>query len=124
MITITILLAIFFTFASSIKILAWQKYIFETQLSFFKKYGLNRMHMFLIGIIELVAVITLVSSLIFNYEILNGLGALSLAMTSLGAIYFHLRFDTFKDAIPAIVTLMLSAILIVSNQALIQLVVA
>jgi hypothetical protein len=124
MITITILLTIFFTFASSIKILAWQKYIFETQLSFFKKYGLNRMHMFLIGIIELVAVLTLVSSLIFNYEILNGLGALSLAMTSLGAIYFHLRFDTFKDAIPAIVTLMLSAILIASNQALIQLVVA
>ena len=82
------------------------------------------MHMFLIGIIELVAVITLVSSLIFNYEILNGFGALSLAMTSLGAIYFHLKFDTFKDAIPAIVTLMLSAILIASNQALIQLVVA
>ena len=124
MITITILLTIFFTFASSIKILAWQKYIFETQLSFFKKYGLNRMHMFLIGIIELVAVITLVSSLILNYEILMGFGALSLAMTSLGAIYFHLKFDTFKDAIPAIVTLLLSTILIVSNQALIQLVVA
>ncbi len=124
MITITILLTIFFTFASSIKILAWQKYIFETQLSFFKKYGLNRMHMFLIGIIELVAVITLVSSLILNYEILMGFGALSLAMTSLGAIYFHLKFDTFRDAIPAIVTLVLSAILIASNQALIQLVVA
>ncbi|MCW8833006.1 MAG: DoxX family protein [Colwellia sp.] len=118
---ITILLTFFFIFASSIKILAWQKFIFETQLIFFKKYGLNRNHMFCIGLIELSAAITLVISMIFDFEVLNGIGALGIAFTSLGAIYFHLRFDTIKDAIPAIVTLLLSTVLIVSNQALLKL---
>lgn len=122
MIVITALLALIFTFASSIKILGWQKFIFETQLTFFKKYGLNRIYMFLIGIIELAAAVSLAGSIIFNHEILNGMGALAIAFTSLGAIYFHLRFDTFKDAIPAIVTLSLSTILLVSNQALLTLV--
>jgi hypothetical protein len=120
---ITILLTLFFTLASSIKILGWQKFIFETQLTFFKKYGLNRIHMFLIGLIELSAAISLISSITFHFEILNGIGALGIAFTSLGAIYFHLRFDTIKDAIPAIVTLLLSTILIVSNQALLKLVI-
>lgn len=118
---ITILLAFFFTFASSIKILGWQKFIFETQLTFFKKYGLTRIHMFLIGLLELIAVITLVSSVNFEHKLLNGVGALVIAFTSLGAIYFHLRFDTVKDAIPAIVTLSLSAILIITNRVLIEL---
>lgn len=118
---ITILLAFFFTFASSIKILGWQKFIFETQLTFFKKYGLNRNYMFLIGIIELAAAVSLTGSLIFDHEILNVMGALGIALTSLGAIYFHLRFDTIKDAIPAIVTLSLSTVLLSSNQALIEL---
>jgi hypothetical protein len=119
---ITILLTLFFIFASSIKILGWQKFIFETQLTFFKKYGLNRLHMFFIGLIELSAAISLTSSIIFNFDILNGIGALVIAFTSLGAIYFHLKFDTIKDAIPAIVTLLLSTILIMSNQALLKLV--
>lgn len=117
---ITVLLALFFTFASSIKILGWQKFIFETQLTFFKKYGLTRIHMFLIGLIELAAAITLVSSVIFEHELLNGVGALAIAFTSLGAIYFHLRFDTVKDAIPAILTLSLSTVLLVSNQAVLN----
>lgn len=122
MIVITILLALFFTFASSIKILGWQRFIFETQLTFFKKYGLNRIHMFLIGIIELASAISLAGSIIFDHEILNGMGALGIAITSIGAIYFHLRFDTFKAARAAIVTLTLSTVLIVSNQPLLTLV--
>ena len=78
--------------------------------------------MFFIGLIELSAAISLTSSIIFNFDILNGIGALVIAFTSLGAIYFHLKFDTIKDAIPAIVTLLLSTILIMSNQALLKLV--
>jgi hypothetical protein len=121
MTVITILLAILFTFASSIKIFGWQKFIFETQLTFFKKYGLNRIHMFLIGFIELISALLLATSIMFSYELLNGAGALGIAFTSVGAIYFHLRFDTFKDAITAIVTLSLSMILIISNQAMLEL---
>ncbi len=120
MIMITVLLALFFTLASSIKITGWQKFIFETQLTFFNKYGLRRVHMFLVGILELSAAILLLGSLIFEHKILNGLGAVTIAFTSIGAIFFHLRFDTIKDAIPAIVTLLLSLTLIVSNQALLE----
>ena len=53
-IVISGLLTAFFIFASSIKILGWQKMIFETQLEFFKKYGLNRTIMVsTIGLINL-----------------------------------------------------------------------
>lgn len=118
---ITILLVVLFTFASSIKILGWQKLIFETQLTFFKKYGLNRFHMFLIGVIELSAAVSLASSMLFDHEILNSMGALGIALTSIGAIYFHLRYDTIKDAIAALITLSLSTILISCNQTFLEL---
>lgn len=109
---ITIVLITFFTFASSIKILSWQAFIFKTQLDFFKKYGLNRFHMFLVGILELIAALLLTGSLRTEYEILRDLGALAIALTSIGAVFFHLKFDTIKDAIPALVTLTLSLILL------------
>lgn len=120
MIIITVLLALFFTLASSIKITGWQKFIFETQLTFFNKYGLRRVHMFLVGILELSAAILLVASLIFDHKTLNSLGAATIAFTSIGAIFFHLKFDTIKDAMPAIVTLLLSLALLLSNQALLE----
>lgn len=109
---ITIVLITFFTFASSIKLLSWQAFLFKTQLDFFKKYGLNRFHMFLIGVLELIAALLLTGSLITEYEILRDLGALAIALTSIGAVFFHLKFDTIKDAIPALVTLTLSLILL------------
>lgn len=118
---ITILLAVLFIFASSIKILGWQKLIFDTQLTFFKKYGLTRFHMILIGMIELSAAIFLAASILFDHEILNGIGALGIALTSLGAIYFHLKYDTIKDTIAALITLSLSTILITCNQTLLEL---
>ena len=40
------------------------------------------------------------------------LGLLALFGTSAGAIYFHLRFDTWKDGIPAMITLSFSVIVI------------
>lgn len=114
---ITILLILFFLFASSIKILAWQNYIFETQLRFFKKYGLNRTYMFLVGLIEFLAAMLLTISLIYDHEITQALGSLGIMSTSIGAIYFHLKFDTIKDAIPALITLTLSTILLLLNGA-------
>lgn len=115
MFIITILLILFFLFASSIKILGWQKFIFETQLIFFKKYGLNRRHLFLVGIVELSASLLLATSLLVKYDVLQALGALGIAFTSIGAIYFHLRFDTFKDSIPAVITLIFSTTLLAFN---------
>lgn len=122
MIILSILLIVFFTFASSIKIFGWQKFIFNMQLSFFKKYGLNRMQMLLVGLIELSSAALLSVSLFIDNNLINAFGSVLIALTSLGAIYFHLKFDTFRDAIPAWITLTLSSILILNNNYLINLI--
>lgn len=106
---IIVVLVAFFMFASSIKLLGWQKLIFETQLKFFKKYGLNRQVMFVVGLIELSGAILLSVFLAFAAPIWTlWVGAGLIAVTSLGAIVFHLRFDRWQDGIPATATLLLS----------------
>lgn len=111
------LLVLFFTFASSIKIFGWQKLIFDTQLQFFVKYGLNRNIMRLVGMVEMTASILLATSFTpIDSTYLVPVGAALIALTSIGAIFFHIRFDTFKDAIPAIVTLLLSSYVLISLQ--------
>jgi len=110
-----VVLVAFFMFASSIKLLGWQKLIFETQLNFFNKYGLNRETMFLVGLIEFSGA-TLLGAFIAlsgpEWTLWGGAGLI--AVTSLGAIFFHLRFDRWQDGIPAIVTLFLSLYLLLS----------
>jgi len=115
MIIISLVLALFFTLASSIKLVGWQKFVFDTQLSFFKRYGLSRFHMFAVGLIEFSAALLLFLSVFLSVEMINVLGALMIALTSIGAIFFHLKFDTFKDAIAAIITLSLSLTLLIFN---------
>ena len=105
---ISSLLIAFFAFASSIKILGWQKFIFQTQLEFFISYGLNREIMFLVGVIELIGA----STLWFQQYLIGLLGASLIFLTSVGAIGFHLIFDSWKDAIPAFITGSLSVFLI------------
>jgi DoxX-like family len=104
------LLSAFFIFTSSIKILGWQKMIFEKQLELFIKYGLNRTLMALIGCIELFGAIALWLPSYFGI-----CGALALFCTSAGAIFYHLRFDTWKDGIPAMITLVLSGIVVIEK---------
>lgn len=48
----------------------------------------------------------------FQNNIFGLLGAMALFSTSLGAIAFHLRYDTWKDGTPAMVTLILSGLVI------------
>lgn len=109
--SISILLATIFTLASSIKIFAWQKMIFEKQLEFFISYGLNRSMMMIIGFIELSGAATIY----FQDSWLGIYGATAIFFTSLGAIGFHLWFDTWKDAIPAFITLSLSGVILVNS---------
>ncbi len=104
---IILLLSAFFLFASSIKILGWQKKIFEIQLAMFIKYGLNRTIMALVGFAELFGAI----AIWFQGSWLATLGALALLGTSLGAIVCHLIWDTWKDGVPAMITGTLAAIL-------------
>lgn len=100
------LLSVFFLFASSIKILGWQKFIFETQLAMFIKYGLNRQIMMLVGFAELFGAI----AIWFQGSWIGTLGALALLGTSVGAIGCHLIWDTWKDGIPAMITGALSVV--------------
>jgi uncharacterized membrane protein YphA (DoxX/SURF4 family) len=104
---IAAMLTAIFVFASSIKLLGWQKTIFETQLRFFEKYGLSRSHMGATGVVELAGAV-----LLWVPEGARALGALLILATSLGAIFFHLRFDTWRDAMPAMVTATLSAMVL------------
>lgn len=108
------LLSVFFLFASSIKILGWQKLIFEKQLEFFHLYGLNRQIMALVGCVEFFGAV----AIWFQSGLFGILGAGALALTSVGAIFFHLRFDTYKDAIPAMITLTMSSYVVLYGASL------
>ena len=102
---ISALLSLFFLFASSIKILGWQKAIFEPQLAMFIKYGLNRQIMALTGFAELFGAI----AIWFQDSWVGPLGALALLCTSIGAVFCHLVWDTWKEGVPAMITAALSA---------------
>ena len=71
--------------------------------------------MFIVGLVEMCASCALIVGLIVDIVYLSNLGALMIALTSIGAIYFHLRFDTAKDAIAAFITLTLSIFLLVNQ---------
>ncbi|MFS1467123.1 DoxX family protein [Vibrio lentus] len=110
---VSVLLVVFFLLASSIKTIAWQKKVFEIQLGFFKSYGLNRLIMFLVGLVELTGAALLILALCdISPEQTQLMGGAILGATSIGALYFHLRFDTWKDGIPAMVTLLCSSFLV------------
>ncbi|MEZ8019611.1 DoxX family protein [Vibrio splendidus] len=110
---ISILMVMFFVLASSIKTLGWQKKVFEIQLGFFKSYGLNRMVMLLVGLVEFTGAALLILALYgVSSEHTQLMGGAILGATSIGALYFHLRFDTWKDGIPAMVTLLCSSFLV------------
>ena len=106
------LLSAFFLFASSIKVFAWQKMIFDTQVEMMKKYGLNRQILFLIGIVEMFAAV----AIWFQGSLLGAIGAGAILPTSLGAIFFHLVYDTWKEAVPAMITAPLSAFVLWQNR--------
>ncbi|MDK9738439.1 DoxX family protein [Vibrio sp. D404a] len=112
--TITIVaswvLVLFFVLASSIKTLAWHQKVFETQLTFFKSYGLNRQIMFLVGVLEFSGAVMLVLGLLgWAPMLFSMIGATLLAFVSVGALYFHVRFDTWQAGVPAMITLLLSS---------------
>lgn len=106
------LLIVFFLFASSIKMLGWVKAIFEPQLAFFHKYGLNRAAMFAVGLVEMTGALGMLVGMITEDLLVSALGASLITLTSIGAMFFHFKFDTWKDAIPSMVTLLLSLLLL------------
>ena len=106
-------LSAFFLFASSIKFFGWQKFIFEIQLAMFVKYGLNRQFIFIVGFAELFGAVTIW----FQGSWLGTIGALTLLVTSVGAIGCHLIWYSWKEGIAAMVTGVLSASVVWSGKA-------
>ena len=106
------LLIAFFLFASSIKIFGWVKPIFEPQLAFFHRYGLNRAAMFAVGLIEATGAMVMLVGLVMASSLVSAVGAGFITLTSLGAMFFHFRFDTWKDAVPSMITLLLSVLVL------------
>ncbi|WP_413113207.1 DoxX family protein [Thaumasiovibrio sp. DFM-14] len=106
------LLIAFFLFAGSVKIFGWVKPIFEPQLAFFRRYGLNRAAMFIVGIIEITGALVMLVGMTLSNPLISAIGAGFITCTSIGAMFFHFRFDTFKDAIPSMVTLVLSLLVV------------
>ncbi|BDY05566.1 DoxX family protein [Ferrimonas sp. YFM] len=103
MVWVKSLLTLFFLLAGSIKLTGWLRPVFSVQLDYFRSYGLGRRFMALVGLAEMLGAALL--------WLTPGLGALLLASISLGAIACHLRFDTWKEGVPAMVTLTLSLLL-------------
>ena len=94
----------FFLFASSIKILGWQKKIFEVQLAMFVSYGFDRRFMSVVGFVELFGAI----AIWFHSTPLAAFGAAAIMATSFSAIVCHLVYDTWQQGVPAMITLALS----------------
>ena len=63
---------------------------------------------FLVGLVEVTGAILMLIGLLSTKNLLSTIGASFIVFTSVGAMLFHFRFDTWKDAIPSIVTLLLS----------------
>lgn len=110
-----VLLTAFFLLAGSVKVTGWQKQIFEIQLKFFTSYGLNRQIMMLVGFVELFGAI----AMWLPNPMLSLAGSLSIVGTSIGALFFHFRFDTWRDGIAAMITLLFSSIITAINMQLI-----
>jgi hypothetical protein len=76
--------------------------------------ALNRSIMVFTGFIELFGAIAI--AIWFQGEWIGTLGALALLGTSVGAIFCHLVFDTWKDGVPAMITGTLSAFIVWLNR--------
>lgn len=104
-------LAMFFGFASFVKLTGYPRSVHLFQKSMFDVYGLNRMHTYAIGFAELCSCL-LATGYIVGGSFTIGLAAgTSVFVISSGALFFHLRYDGVRLGAPAIVTLGVSGFL-------------
>jgi hypothetical protein len=107
--------SLFFLFASTVKIFGRPQGMFEYQLEhYFIAHGLSREIMRVVGLAELFGAVTIW----YHRTHWIGLaGAAALVVVTTGAMVFHLRFDTAREAVPAVVMLALSGyVLLVSGR--------
>ena len=109
----TYFLIVFFTFGCCVKLLSVPDKILKFQMEFFEVYGLTRLHMYLIGLTELLGIIAMFYSLVAGNPLLAVVGAGAIFITSLGALYFHFRYDEAKHAVPAVLTFLMSSLIMI-----------
>jgi hypothetical protein len=114
---VTIILSLMFLVFGSIKVFAWNKNIFDTQMKMLTSYGLNREIFAVIGIIELFGAVAVLAN--GNHWIAVA-GAAAIMFTSIGAIGVHTIFDKGKYIVPSLVTMTLSTIIFWHNLPLFQ----
>lgn len=107
------ILVLFFAFGCCIKLLSVPDKMLKWQMHFFELYGLKRVHMYLVGLVELFGIVAMALGLFAGSLIFVFLGASAIFFSSVGALYFHFRYDEVKYAIPAIVTFTMSAYVMV-----------
>ncbi|MDU8928838.1 DoxX family protein [Alisedimentitalea sp. MJ-SS2] len=105
------ILSAFFLFAAFLKITGKPEKVFEIQMEMIESYGVSRGQFRLIGIVEGIGAVLVW----FTGSVLGPIGAGMLSATSLGAIFFHLKFDTWKQGVPAMITFVLSTFVWVSQ---------
>ncbi len=99
-----------FLLIGTVKVTGQPQSVIEFQMTeYFIPFGLNRQRAFLIGMAELFGSITIW----FHRKHWIGLvGAATLVVVTSGALTFHLTFDTFQQGTPALVMLILSALIL------------
>ncbi|MFM2666654.1 DoxX family protein [Vibrio mediterranei] len=70
-------------------------------MAFFHRHGLNRAAMIAVGFVEATGALIMLVGLLVEVPLLGVCRCEFHHFTSIRAMFFHLRFDTWKDAIPS-----------------------
>ena len=110
---VAVLVSLMFVFIGSVKLFGVPQSMFESQLeNYFNAYGLTRGHMFAVGLAELFGAV----AIWWHRTRWIGLaGPAVLVVVTLGATYYHLQFDTVREARPAIMMLTLSSFVLLMS---------
>ena len=109
---ITGILVLVFLFTGTLKTFGIPKSAAEQQKAGLARYGIGSNGMRAIGLAELAGAATV---WLWDFHWIGLVGAAGLVVITAGAIASHLRYDSVKDAIPAMVLFVLSGILLLFN---------
>lgn len=105
---VALILTAFFLYIGTVKVFGWpnaEMLAGQTRF-FFDRYGLTRQMVVMIGVAEIFGGLTVS---LHRIRWIGLLGAAVLLTVSIGALFFHLRYDTFQTGMAAFRTMTLSA---------------
>ena len=105
---VALIITVFFLYVGTVKVFGWpnaEMLAGQTRF-FFDPYGLTRQMVVMIGVAEIFGGLTVS---LHRVHWIGLLGAAILLTVSIGALFFHLRYDTFQTGMAAFRTMTLSA---------------